>query len=424
MQNSFFIKTLGCKVNQYESQAMREILLRSGFEEAPTQELADIYILNTCTVTHHADKESRYLIKAFHRKNPKAQIAVTGCYVDDGASKILDMAGVSYVLRNDRKSRIAEMLSGDGMGFETEQLKITDFKDHTKAFVKIQEGCENACAYCKVPLVRPTLESKPIQDIIEEVGGLVDKGFREIVLTGICLGAWGKDLSSAASLMDVLKVLDGMEGDFRIRLSSIEPKYVTDELIEFVAGSKKICRHLHIPLQSGDDDILRRMNRTYTAKDYKRFVDKMRTLSKDFSLTTDAIVGFPGESDRHFANTVAFIRAIRPLKVHIFTFSKREGTAACSMQDVVSPALAKRRYERLADESGHLSYLFRKTFLGKRLDVLVEGQRDKATGLLEGYSDNYIRLLFKGPDSIMKRIVPVTVKEVTPQETFGSYEPA
>ena len=403
---------------------MRELLSRSGFIEVPNEEAADIYILNTCTVTHQADRQSRYMIRAFHRKNPGAQIAVTGCYVADDARSILDMPGVSYVLRNDRKCRIAEMLSGDAPGFDTEQLRITDFKDHTKAFVKIQDGCENACAYCKVPLVRPTLESKPIQDIIEEVGGLVDKGFQEIILTGICLGSWGKDLSSKASLIDVLRPLDEVKGDFRIRLSSIEPKYVTDELIEYIARTKRVCKHLHIPLQSGDDDILKKMNRPYTARRYKKFVDRMRSLSKEFSLTTDVIVGFPGESDRHFANTVAFIKAIRPLKVHIFTFSKREGTAACRMQDTVSPALAKRRYDKLAAESNHASYIFRKAFLGSRLDVLVENRRDKTTGLLEGYSDNYIRVLFKGPDSIMKRIVPIIIKEVTPQETFGSYEPA
>lgn len=419
-KNRFFIKTLGCKVNQYESQAMREILARSGFVEVDDQAKADIYVLNTCTVTQQADKESRYIINSFHRKNTKAQIAVTGCYVADDASRILSMPGVSCVLRNDRKSRIAEMLSGGGMSDDIDQLKITDFKGHTKAFVKIQDGCENSCAYCKVPLVRPTLESKPLFDIVDEISGLAAKGFREIVLTGICLGAWGRDLGPSASLVDVLDALDQMQGDFRVRLSSIEPKYVTDELIEYVARSKRICKHLHIPLQSGDDDILKRMRRPYTAKTYKAFVDKIRALSPDFALTTDVIVGFPGESDRHFANTVSLVKALEPLKVHIFPFSKRPGTAAFDLEDVVSPCMAKRRYDELNEAAFHSSYLFKKRFIGRLADVLAEGRRDRSTGLLEGYTDNYIHVLFQGPDELMKSIVPVTIKEVTGDRTLGA----
>ena len=423
--NRFLIKTLGCKVNQYESQAMREILLRSGFAEASVPENADVYILNTCTVTHEADKESRYLIKAFHRKNPKAAIAVTGCYVAEDAGRILELPGVSYVLRNDRKGRIAEMLAGGGMGADIAQLRITDFKGHSKAFVKIQDGCENRCSYCKVPLVRPILGSKLTGDVVDEVKGLVLKGFKEIVLTGICLGAWGADIQvrrgvKKPSLVDVLEALERVKGDFRIRLSSIEPKYVTDDLIRYIADSKRACKHLHIPLQSGDDKILRRMNRPYTAKGYLGLIKKIRSRIKGCAVTTDVIVGFPGETEENFKNTVACMRAARPLRTHIFTFSGREGTAACGMDGAVSADVMKKRYDALCGVARRSSYLCRKKFLKRRLDVLVETKRDKGTGLLTGYSDNYIKVEFEGPDSLMGRIVPVKVKKLDEDRTIGA----
>ncbi|MBN1526053.1 MAG: tRNA (N(6)-L-threonylcarbamoyladenosine(37)-C(2))-methylthiotransferase MtaB [Candidatus Omnitrophica bacterium] len=421
----FFIKTLGCKVNQYESQAMREILLGSGFVEASGPENADIYILNTCTVTHEADKKSRYLIKSFHRKNPKAAIAVTGCYVTEDSGRILELPGVSYVLRNDRKGRIAEMLSGGGMGAEMAQLRITDFKGHSKAFVKVQDGCENRCSYCKVPLVRPVLGSKLIGDVVDEVRGLVSKGFREIVLTGICLGAWGSDIkvrrgAKKPSIVDMLEALERVKGEFRVRLSSIELKYVTDGLIGQIAKSNRVCKHLHIPLQSGDDKILKRMNRPYTAKGYLGLIKKIRSRIKGCAVTTDVIVGFPGEGDAHFKNTAACLRSVRPLRTHIFTFSKREGTAACRMDGAVGADVMKKRYNALCEVAGRSSHMCRKEFLNRELDVLVETKRDKVTGLLTGYSDNYIKVEFEGSDSLMGRIAAVRVKRLDGERTIGT----
>jgi len=284
----FYLHTLGCKVNQYESQAMRESLLGAGFEESDTKEGADFYILNTCTVTEKADKECRSLARLFHRIDPQARVIVTGCYAENDADRIASIPGVTDVINNASKSRIAEILTGLKSNDKAKPVRITGFKGHTKAFIKIQDGCENFCTYCKVPLVRGALKSKPLDDICSEVEGLAANGFREIILTGICLGAWGKDLSRSRkdgaagvgdlSLVSVLTALTGLRGDFRIRLSSIEVKYMTDDLLNFMANTGKICKHLHIPLQSGDDTILKKMNRPYRTAEFKALVGKIRAI--------------------------------------------------------------------------------------------------------------------------------------------------
>lgn len=437
----FFIKTLGCKVNQYESEAMREILLKSGFKECISKEMADIYIVNTCTVTHHADKESRYLIGLLHRSNTNARIVVTGCYIEKDADDVSFLPGVWRVVRNSEKGRIADIINNptthdplpNPLPITYYPLPaITDFKGRSKVFVKIQDGCDNFCSYCRVPLVRGPLRSKPIERIAEEVEGLVKNGFREIVLTGICLGAWGKDLFSntlaqglgleGLSILDCLTALNKIPGVFRIRLSSIEPKYVTDKLIDFICENEKMCRHLHIPLQSGDDDILKNMNRPYKASDYRALVSKVRAKAKDMAITTDVLIGFPGESDLNFKNTVDFVKDILPSKTHIFTFSKRPGTAACNMDGEIGSDVLKRRYHKLNAAALCASYLYRLKFLNKKLDILVETKRDRHSRLLTGYSDNYIKVLFEGPDTLMKSIVPVRVTDVNLARTLGIYE--
>jgi len=425
----FFIHTLGCKVNQYESQAIREILIGAGFKECLSKETADLYIVNTCTVTEKADKESRHWIGTFHKTNPKAKIVVTGCSAEQDADKLSFLPSVAHIIKNKDKSLIADILNGV-TGSKPEPLSITDFKGHTKAFVKIQDGCDNRCSYCKVPLVRGSLSSRPIEDIIKEVRALEKKGFKEIVLTGICLGAWGRDLipegvvetsgAKAPGIVDVLKAIDKTGGDFRVRLSSIEPLNVTDELLEYMAGSVRICRHLHIPLQSGDDDILSKMNRPYTVAMYKEIVRKAVSVIKDLAVTTDIMVGFPGESNHNFKNTVDLVKEILPARTHIFTFSKRPGTAAWEMDQNADHALLKRRFYELQTACFGASYLYRSRFLGQDLGVLVETRRDRLSGWLCGYSDNYIRVQFQGDDSLMKRIVPVKIDDVNLIRTLGA----
>lgn len=421
----FFIKTLGCKVNQYESQAIRELLLDAGFKECLAKETADIYVLNTCTVTRKADSESRHWAAIFHKTNPTAKIVLTGCAVEKNADAFSFLPGISDIIKNDDKINIADILtnhesrttSGENHRF----LKITGFKDHTKAFVKIQDGCANACSYCKVPYVRGGSISRPLHDIVEEVNTLVSKGFEEIVLTGICLGAWGSDLAQKKSIVDVLKALCGIPGVFRIRLSSIEPKYVTDELIGYISQNNKICRHLHIPIQSGDDEILSRMNRPYTAEGMRDLIIGVKKKIEGMGITTDVLVGFPGETDKNFRNTVSLIKEVLPVKTHIFPFSKRDGTAACAMADVVPEDEIKKRFQSMKIAAITASYLYREGFLKKLVDVLVESKREKHSGRLTGYSGNYIKVIFDGPESLMKKIVPVRVEELSLSYTMGSY---
>ncbi|MBU0605047.1 MAG: tRNA (N(6)-L-threonylcarbamoyladenosine(37)-C(2))-methylthiotransferase MtaB [Candidatus Omnitrophica bacterium] len=431
----FHIHTLGCKVNQYESQAMRELLVKAGFEESVPGDMADIYIVNTCTVTGEADRESKSVMGQFHRANPNARIVVTGCLTERDSSSLLAIPGISTVLRNSGKNRIADVVRGKIRHIRTgrpRELIVTDFKDHSKAYVKIQDGCENRCSYCKVPMVRGRLKSKSVKRIVKEVTGLVRKGFKEIILTGICLGAWGRERRfrriarrvglRSTGLVRVLRALERINGDFRIRLSSIEPKYVTGQLIDFMANSTKMCSHLHIPFQSGDDDILNLMNRPYTSEGYKALVDRIRARIPRIALTTDILIGFPGESHVRFRNTMAFVRAISPSRTHIFTFSRREGTPAYDMPDMVDKPIIKKRYDRMRAMTCEAAYAYRRSFLGEELKVLVETKRDRGTGLLKGYSDNYIQVLFAGKDDLMRTLVLVKVIGFDLEKTMGIHE--
>lgn len=413
---------------------MRELLVRAGFEESGPGDIADIYIVNTCTVTGEADRESRSALGHFHKANPDARIVVTGCMAENDASALSSLPGVSDVLKNSEKNRIARVVSGcnaHGSGPGAEELSVSDFKDHSKAYVKIQDGCDNRCSYCKVPLVRGRSKSRPIEEIVREVDGLVRNGFKEIVLTGICLGAWGREMgfgsaarsvnSGGTNLVDALKTLDKIVGDFRIRLSSIEPKYVTDELIDFMAGNKRMCAHLHIPFQSGDDDVLRLMNRPYTSAEYRAIADRVRARMPHIALTTDILIGFPGESDARFGNTMAFVKAVAPSRTHIFTFSRREDTPAYDMPDTAERSVLRKRYDSMKAAAFEAAYMYKRGFIGKELRVLVETIRDGSTGLLKGYSDNYIQIQFAGDDDIMRNVVTVKVVGLDPERVMGAY---
>ncbi len=428
-KHSFIIKTLGCKVNQYESQAMREALMRAGFRERMSSDIADIYIVNTCTVTHHADRESRHLVGSLHKKNPKAKIVVTGCYIERDSKVISSLPGVTHLLKNEDKPHIVNAIVSSGQRrwrFKDSPppiLNISDFRNRTKAFIKIQDGCENRCSYCKVSLVRGPTRSRPLKDIVEEAERLFERGFKEIVLVGICLGAWGRDLKDTLNLTRVLSALRNLKGDFRIRLSSIEPKYVTDELIDCIASDKMICRHLHIPLQSGDDEILRSMNRPYTSREFRSLIDKIKRVIPEVAITTDVMVGFPGESEESFKNTLGLVKDILPLRVHIFSYSPREGTAAYRLQGLPDERRAKIWYSILKTASFTTSYIYRRGFLNKELEVLVETKRDKESAMLTGYTDTYMRVLFEGPDSLMKRLVPIKISYLTLDKSIGVYGP-
>lgn len=400
------LKTLGCKVNQYETQAIREQFLQAGYKEIQNGP-ADIYVINTCTVTAAADSRSRQLIRACHRLNPEATIVVTGCYCENDRAEIEAIEGINFIIGNDQKS---EILNG---------LSISDFFGHTRAFQKVQDGCNRCCSYCKVRIVRGRSRSRGLDHILEEARRLAEAGFKEIVLCGIQLGSYGVGLENGVNLLDVIEGLEAVDGIKRIRLSSIEPMDISEGLIRKMAGRGKLCRHLHIPLQSGDDEILARMNRGYRTRDFKELIVKIRGSVREVSITTDVMVGFPGEKEDSFDRTLEMIRAIMPSRIHIFPYSRREGTKAADFKGSVSPGEIKARVARLKQIALSASFTYRKQFLGRKVDILVETKRDSRSKLLCGYTDTYIKVLIEGSEELMNQIIPVELTEVERDYTLG-----
>ncbi|MDB4349867.1 tRNA (N(6)-L-threonylcarbamoyladenosine(37)-C(2))-methylthiotransferase MtaB [Omnitrophica bacterium] len=435
--------TLGCKTNQYETQAIKEMLESTGaFAEAGPDENGDIFIVNTCTVTAKADKESRWIIRRCHRESPEAEIVVTGCLTEIDENMIRDLPGVSVIVRNNDKDKIANILTNDKSQVTSHPstplragksqvidrgsqiytpFRISDFVGRDRAFIKVQDGCDNFCSYCKVPLVRGTSRSRGLQDILEETERLLERGFKELVLTGICLGDWGRGLPGGMRLHNLVEKIDSIDKDFRVRLSSIEPNMVTRELIESIAASKKICPHLHIPLQSGSDKILKSMNRPYTAGDYIRIIKEAKRAIKDLSITSDIMIAFPGESERDFKETIKVLGQIGPSRVHIFSYSERGGTQASRFKSAVSPHDVKKRREAVERIANASSYRYRKRFVNRRVEGLVESRRDPATSLLTGYTAEYIRFLLDGPDSLIGKLVPLKVQNVDSKSTYCKY---
>lgn len=440
----FKIKTLGCKVNQYESQVIREALLSAGYQEAEDGREAQLCIVNTCTVTAKADKESRGAIRHFIRENPYAEIVAAGCYVEADSAAIKAIDEKIRVVGNEDKLGIADFFTNDKRTVRSQRFYlplhpdplpreerkygpftltlspkgervmcgITYFKGHTKAYVKIQDGCNNFCSYCKVPYVRGGSKSRSPAEILEEAKGLIRNGYRELVLTGVCLGDFGKDLGGDMGLAWLIRKIRDIEGDFRIRLSSIELPDVSDLLIDEMPASAKLCRHLHIPLQSGDDNILKKMNRRYTASEFIDRIAYIRSKIPDIGITTDVIVGFPNESELNFKNTLEVVRKVRPSRTHIFTYSPRKDTKAFDMEGTVPSGVKDRRFKQLKGLTDKFALGFRLKFYDRKQSVLIENTRDKETGLLTGYTDTYIKVLIDGPDELMGRLICTPINPV------------
>jgi len=423
-------KTLGCKVNQYETQLIREQFLNAGFKEVSPRLPADVYVINTCTVTQKTDAESRRIIKAARRTNPSCRIVVTGCYTELDEEEIKRLDDRLIIIKNSQKSKILRhLLSPSAITQATPQgctpqgctplgckEVINAFEGRTKAFVKVQDGCDNFCSYCKVPLVRGTSRSRPPDEVISEISQLVANGYKEIVLTGICLGNWGKELNLALSHL-LNEIRGRVEGTFRIRLSSIEPWYVTDELIETIARTKNICRHLHIPMQSGDDAVLKKMNRNFTSKAFVDLINKLRLRMPGVAFTTDIVVGFPGEEAGHFNNTLRLVETAKPSRMHIFPFSRRKGTKAYFFKEIVPGYVVADRIKRLKSIGGRLALGYQRQCTGQPVEVLVETKRDKQTGLLVGYTDTYIKVGFEGPDELKGTLQLAGVLPLTNQNS-------
>jgi threonylcarbamoyladenosine tRNA methylthiotransferase MtaB len=339
---------------------------------------------------------------------------VTGCYAELDSDEIREISGDLLIVKNSEKPKILQYLkTGTVLTENCPRLGISAFEGRTKAFVKAQDGCDNFCSYCRVPLARGRSRSRDSAEIIREMVGLVLSGYKEIVLTGICLGAWGRDIGRdlAGLLCEIEKEVSG---EYRIRLSSIEPWYVTEPLIEKIAGSKRICAHLHIPMQSGDDEILRAMNRAFASSDFVKLIEKTRSYLPDAAFTTDILVGFPQEARRHFDNTLRVLELTRPSRMHIFPYSRREGTAASILKGGLSPHVAAERVKTLEALRLKLALEFQDRFARRHAQVLVETGRDKATGRLTGYTDTYIKASFDGPDEWKGRLKIITLPDLDP----------
>jgi threonylcarbamoyladenosine tRNA methylthiotransferase MtaB len=408
--------TVGCKVNQYETEAIAEKLESFGFERVDFSNQADIYIINTCTVTKESDYSSRQAIYRAKRRSPDAKIIVTGCYAQLEKEILGSLPGVSMVVKQEDKGKLASLVVRMfGQAIETGTEKIEDqffgsgvkgLAKHTRALVKIQDGCEKNCAYCVVPFARGKERSREINEIISEINALVGNDYKEVILTGVHIGRYNNKGIDLMTLSEQISKNTKVE---RIRYSSIDPKEFSDQLYNFVIRSDKICKHLHIPLQSGDDGILLRMKRDYSTEEYKRLVDNLSQTVSDVLIGADVIAGFPGETEKQFENTCRFILSSPINYLHVFSYSDRKGTEASSLPNKIPPEIIHQRSEILHSLGKEKWSRYLDRFIGKKLSVLIENRRDRKTGKLTGLSDNYIRVLLDGDDSLKNKILSVNI---------------
>jgi len=403
-------------VNQYDGQAIREKMARLGWREVPFGHAAQVTIVNTCTVTHTADEKCRKAVRRAVRASPGGRVIVTGCAAAASPERFRRMEGVSAVLTHGQMARVEDFSSSffrsdrepsAGWPFEA---GISSFAGHTRAFLKVQDGCASRCAYCIVPLARGRPRSRPLEEVRREAERLVAAGHAEIVLVGVHLGHYGRDLGGRVRLDDVVEQVLSVRGLQRLRLSSIEAVEVTDDLLEVLASDSRACPHFHLPLQSGDDAVLAAMRRGYTVREYLAAVERIRARFDLPALTTDVMVGFPGETEAQFGNTLRVCREVGFSRMHIFPFSPRPGTAAADMPGRLRREVVRARERMLKAVADELALDFRRRLVGRTVRPLVEGRRDRGTGLLTGLSERYQRVVFPGPDSLKGRVVPVVVE--------------
>ncbi len=417
--------TLGCKSNQYETEVMKSQVLDKDFEITDFHLPSDIYVINTCTVTGNADKKSRHAIRQARRRNPKAKIIVTGCYVEVAPEEIARVGEADIIVRNRDKKDVLKYLK-ETRDERQEMRPAATPPPRIRTNLMIENGCEQFCSYCIVPYARGKIRSKPADEVLEEARKLVKEGVKEIVLTGINLGAYGTDkavnrkplIENRTTLPHIIKDLSKIEGLLRIRLSSLEPQFITEELINCTAETPKVCKHLHIPLQSSDDGILKAMNRGYCVKDYLNLIKLITKKIPKVSLNTDVIVGFPGEDEKAFANTLKLLKKIKFSRIHAFHFSARPGTGAANLPNQVSSKIIKNRIDKIQSLRTKLMRDFAKQAKRAPQEVLVEST-DKSSGLLEGLTESYIRVLFEGENSLIGKLVAVKITDIEDEYVIG-----
>lgn len=418
------LHNLGCKVNAYETEAMQEMLEQAGYEIVPFKEGADVYVINTCTVTNIADRKSRQMLHRARKLNPEAVVVAAGCYVQTQGEREIDPC-IDIVIGNNHKKDLVRILreyeenrekdrAGEiadiNMTKEYESLHLTRTGEHTRAYIKVQDGCNQFCTYCIIPYARGRVRSREMQDVEREVRTLAGNGYQEVVLTGIHLSSYGIDFDGQRHLIELIRAVHEIEGIRRIRLGSLEPGIVTEEFAEALASMPKICPHFHLSLQSGCDAVLKRMNRKYTSGEY---YEKCRILRKYFdapALTTDVIVGFPGETEAEFQESYDFVDKVDFYETHIFKYSKREGTKAASMPDQVDEQIKAQRSARLIELGEKKRKAYEKKFIGRTVEVLVE--EDAVIGgknVQTGHTKEYIKIALDSEENLRNCIVNVQI---------------
>jgi threonylcarbamoyladenosine tRNA methylthiotransferase MtaB len=402
--------TVGCKLNQYETEGMGELLEKAGFLRVDFKSKADVYIVNTCTVTAQSDYSSRQALFRAKKRSPDSKIIMTGCYAELEPNFLKTLGGVSLVISNEQKKNIAQIVSNL---FNSEkritpapELKVSSHFGHTRGLVKIQDGCNQSCSYCVIPFARGKERSKDPFLIVEEIKHLAENDFKEVVLTGVHVGRYDFDGMDLVGLTE--KALASTQIK-RLRYSSIEPNEITDDLINLIASEKRICRHLHIPLQSGEDKILQAMNRSYSTEYYQNLVTRLVNKIPELTIGADVIVGFPGETEEEFQNSCNFISSLPLSYLHVFSYSDRKRTGASLLPDQIPPFVIHRRSQRLHRIGKEKWEKVLDTYIGRELEVLIEKTRDKKSGKLVGLSDNYIRVLLDDDDFLVNQIVPMKI---------------
>ena len=451
------LHNLGCKVNSYEIDVMQQKLADRGYEIVPFDQIADVYIVNTCTVTNIADRKSRQMLHRAKQKNPQAVVVAVGCYVQTGKEQLALDESVDLAIGNNRKAEIVEILEqyleeksrvfsasipDIDHTYEYEEMQLTRTAEHTRAYIKIQDGCNQFCSYCAIPLARGRVRSRRPENVLAEVRGIVAKGYREIVLTGIHLSSYGIDFdeeawkqgncvtmtrgdlpaySGKSKLIDLVEQLQQIEGLERIRLGSLEPRVVTRENAFRLAALSKICPHFHLSLQSGCDATLRRMNRHYTAQEYLDSVNYLREAFRDPAITTDVIVGFPGETEEEFAQTKAFLEEVQFYELHVFKYSKRAGTAAAGMKNQVPEQIKTERSNELLALDKEISRSFRERHLGQEAEVLFEEEMELEGSTYQvGHTRDYIKVAVPGGEENMSgKIQTVRISRFFTEDLMG-----
>lgn len=413
------LHNLGCKVNAYETEAMQHLLEEAGYEIVPFTQKADVYVINTCSVTNMADRKSRQMLHKAKKNNPDSIVVAAGCYVQTSEKKVLNDLSVDIVIGNDRKHDLVRLLEeysldsvndtvddiNDGK-HDFEELFIDQTKEHTRAFIKVQDGCNQFCSYCIIPYARGRVRSRRFENVIAEVERLAANGFKEVVLTGIHLSSYGVDFEEATGLLELIQAVNAVKGIERIRLGSLEPKIVTEHFASELSKLDKICPHFHLSLQSGCDATLKRMNRKYTTKEYERGCELLRKYFVHPAITTDVIVGFPGETEEEFEQTKAYLEHIHFYEMHIFKYSKRKGTRAAVMPDQIDEQIKAARSEKLIALGHDMSKEFRKFYIGKNEEVLFEEKAvigDKE--YFVGYTKEYVKVAKETAENLENQIV-------------------